>query len=316
MPPTIYKLLYLLPLLFLCGCESMRGQRPCEIYELSNDINVQLISDLKILSSSDAQGRRTATQGNVFSYQYLVKRFKGIGLEKIAPSYLVPFNHKKLGSKQGKNIIGRINGRINDQKMIVITAHYDHLGKRGGNIYYGADDNASGVAMMLALAQHLMSYPPKYTVLFVATDAEEKGLLGSQALLKSPLVSLDDIVFNINLDMLGRANKLYYYSSKSRSDIFHQGVANIKQTCLVNRRSHRSPFTGGMIDYKKASDHWSFAQQGIDFLFVGGGLHADYHRVGDHADRISATKFSNRVAVVTQMFNLVEDNISESVVIN
>jgi len=268
------------------------------------------MSDLKILSSDKAQGRRTGTQGSIFSYQYLENRFEEIGLEKIAPSYLVPFSHNKLGAKQGVNVVGGINGKINPDKVIVVTAHYDHLGQRGSDIYSGADDNASGVAMMLALAQHLVEFPPNYSVVFVATDAEEKGLLGSQAFLNSPMTVVDNISFNINLDMLARANKLFYYSSKARADSFHQEVAQIKQVCLVNRRSHRSLKTGRMIDYKKASDHWSFAKKGIDFLFVGGGQHADYHQVGDRAPKISAKKFSNRLAVIIQIFNLVEKNVS------
>lgn len=306
---TMKKFGYLTILLFLVGCQSNSIQRPCDSYELTNQINKQLITDLKILSSNEAQGRRTATQGSVFSYQYLAKRFEEIGLKKVASSYLVPFSHPDLDSKLGRNVVGEIKGRSNSKKYIVITAHYDHLGRRGGNIYFGADDNASGVAMMLALAQHLIQFPPKYSVIFVATDAEEKGLLGSNAFIQSSLILLSAIKFNINLDMLGRANRLFYLTNKSRTEFFHQRIANIKQTCLVHKQFHRSLLTGRMIDYNKASDHWSFAKQGIDFLFVGGGLHADYHRVGDSASKISATKFSNRVAVITQLFTLVESNI-------
>ena len=110
-------------------------------------------------------------------------------------------------------MVAWLEGTQYPDKYIVITAHYDHLGKSGGKIYNGADDNASGVAAMLSIAEQLRRSRPKHSVIFLATDAEEKGLYGAKAFVQKPPVEISSIRFNLNLDMLaqggGTSPKLY-----------------------------------------------------------------------------------------------------------
>lgn len=280
--------------------------RPCKNFHVPDRINQQLMDDLVTLSSKKAAGRRTESLGHTFSYQYITQRFKAIGLTSWQGNYTQRFSHPKLGDKVGVNILGWLEGQRYPEQYIVVTAHYDHLGRRGSRIFYGADDNASGVAMMLSLASYLKATSPDFSVIFVATDAEEKGLLGSEQLLASKIIPSPLIKLNINLDMVARSKRLYYLSSKPRKHEMHQKIRGITQACLINRRTHRSFSNHQVIDFKKASDHWSFSKAGIDFIFLGGGQHADYHTVNDVAQRISARQFSNRIAVVTQLFTIAE----------
>ncbi|MCG7531887.1 DUF4910 domain-containing protein [Psychrobium sp. MM17-31] len=292
--------------ILLIGCQSMNQTRPCKSYQVPNSVNQQLITDLKVLASPKMAGRRTGSDGHRLSYQYIIKRFNEIGLLPWQGSHMQRFAHPKLGKRVGTNVLGMIQGQSNSEQYIVVTAHYDHLGGRGHHTYHGADDNASGVAMMLALATYLKTHHPQVTVLFVATDAEEKGLLGSEQLIASNTIDLDKVLLNINLDMVGRAKRLYYLASWSKRDPVHQQVKMIEQSCLISRRTHRSFSNTKIIDYKKASDHYSFAKQGVDFVFVGGGQHADYHTPRDTAASISPTRFSNRVSVVEQLYLIFE----------
>jgi len=305
--------IYLLCLLFfLTGCQTTSSTRPCKSFEIPKYVDQQLMADLSTLASLQANGRKTGTPGHKYSYQYIIERFKDIGLQSWRGGYTQRFSHPKLKKRTGVNVLGFLQGKLTSDKLIVVTAHYDHLGGRGRNVYLGADDNASGVAMMMALATYLTRYPPQFSVLFVATDAEEKGLLGSEQLIASKTIDINKAVFNINLDMVARAKRLYYLSSKPKNDIFHQKIKQIEQACLISRRTHRSFSNTKVIDYKKASDHFSFARQGVDYIFIGGGQHADYHGVGDNVARISPTHFSNRVAVVNQLYALIEQSVIDS----
>ena len=283
--------------------------RPCKSFEIPKYIDQQLMADLSTLASPQANGRKTGTPGHEYSYQYIAKRFKAIGLQPWRGDYTQRFSHPKLKKRIGVNVLGFLQGKLSSDKLIVVTAHYDHLGGRGRNVYWGADDNASGVAMMMALATHLIHHSPQFSVLFVATDAEEKGLLGSEQLIASNTIDINKVVFNINLDMVARAKRLYYLSSRPKKDVFHHQIKQIEQACLISRRTHRSFSNTKVIDYKKASDHFSFARHGVEYLFIGGGQHADYHGVGDNVARISPTHFSNRVTVVNQLYALVEQSI-------
>jgi Zn-dependent M28 family amino/carboxypeptidase len=102
-------------------------------------------------------------------------------------------------------VIGLVRGTARPGRIILVTAHYDHLGVQHGTIYNGADDNASGTAAMLAIAYWFRSHPPRNTVVFVALDAEEEGLVGATALVRDHEVPADSVLLNVNLDMVSRS---------------------------------------------------------------------------------------------------------------
>ena len=167
--------------------------------------SIQIMADIKHLASDELEGRRSGEKGNDLAREYIVTRFKKLGLEKMDTSFLQAFSFYKRVYKKTyncNNIIGKITGTKYPEKYIVLTAHFDHLGKRDEKIFNGADDNASGVAAILEAADFFKKNPPKHSIIFVAFDAEELGLEGAKYFVDNPPISLDHILMNVNLDMI------------------------------------------------------------------------------------------------------------------
>lgn len=194
-----------------------------------------------------------------------------------------------------KNVIALKEG--SDPKLkneyIVISAHYDHVGRgnkqnsRGGigQIHNGADDNASGTSGLLELARVVQKLKLKRSVLFMSFDGEEAGLLGSKHYAANPLVPMKNIVTILNMDMISR-NK--------PTEIFIGGMGrNTMLDDCINRISAKYKLTlnpKGMEQYLKRSDQWSFMEKGVPGLFFFGGTHADYHTANDDPERCNITK--------------------------
>ena len=170
------------------------------------------IEDIRILSADDMQGRAPGTPGSEKARSYIVSRFARIGLSPIGDTFEQPFEFaKRDGTKlRGVNLVARIKG-TRPGKAMVVSAHYDHLGVRNGEIYNGADDNASGVAGLLAVAEAFKAKRPKHDVIFAVVDAEESGLRGAKAFAAAPPVPLESIALDVNFDMLSKnaKNELY-----------------------------------------------------------------------------------------------------------
>ncbi|WP_169726084.1 M20/M25/M40 family metallo-hydrolase [Aestuariibacter salexigens] len=252
------------------------------------------MSDLYALADDMMQGRRTGTRGAAMARQYVAARFTEIGLQPVArDDYFHPFDYPKVGSDiSGVNVLGVVPGDGFSGRFIVVTAHYDHLGKQGGRVFNGADDNASGVAAMLALAASIKQQPLPYSVLFLATDAEEKGLYGAKAFVESPPVSLDQIVANLNLDMLGQGKHRYklYISGAGSHPAFEQLIDDTEALgtlCIIKgHRDVRRGYVNRRNNYRQASDHGAFLRHDIPYLFVGVAEHGTYHTDEDSAESI------------------------------
>ena len=131
----------------------------------------QLLRDLETLSADAMEGRLPGTPGGARARAYIIQRFKEVGIQPIGDSYERPFTFKAGGSpddRSGVNVIGVIRGRREPERYLALTAHYDHLGVRNGQVFNGADDNASGVAAMLAVAARLNIDKPDHSVLIAA----------------------------------------------------------------------------------------------------------------------------------------------------
>jgi Zn-dependent M28 family amino/carboxypeptidase len=190
-----------------------------------------------------------------------------------------------------KNVAALLPGSgPNADEIVVVGAHYDHLGlgRLGGmfglpgSIYHGADDNASGTCTVMELASRLAHGPaPARSILFICFTAEEEGLIGSEYFVRHPPVPLAKIVAMVNLDMVGRIrDQTLYIGGQGTSKDFDSILA---QSDLDSPLRLKSIGRGGM----GPSDHMSFAQQRIPVMFFFSGLHADYHRPTDIADKIN-----------------------------
>jgi len=266
----------------------------------------QLMNDLKELSSDKYEGRKSGSAGNRNAAAYIIKRFEQIGLKSYNNNWKQAFDLRNE-KVSGENLFGYIPGKLDE--IIVISAHYDHLGKVGGKVYNGADDNASGVAGLLSIASYFKRNPPGYTLLFVCFDAEEKSLQGSKAFVAKPPVPLEKIVLNINLDMISRADKndLYAcgtYHYPQFKNYLPKGKGNIKL-----RLGHDNP-KQGKDDWTSQSDHFAFHEKKIPFIYFGVEDHKDYHKPTDDFERIKPATFSNVVELITQAISEIDKAMS------
>ena len=206
----------------------------------------------------------------------------------------------KVTSTPGVNVLGFIEGidpAVNDE-VIVVSAHYDHLGKRGNDIYYGADDNASGTAAVLEIAQAMAKAKadgagPRRSVLCMLVTGEEKGLLGSQYYAENPVFPISGTVANVNIDMIGRMDTLHrhpYYTYVIGSDRLSTELHEINETANRLYTKLELDYTYNRDDdpnkFYYRSDHYNFAKKGIPAIFYFSGVHEDYHRPGDTPDKL------------------------------
>lgn len=207
----------------------------------------------------------------------------------------------------GENVLGFVEGSdpLLKDEVLVLTAHYDHLGKRGSDIYFGADDNGSGTSTILEVAQAFASarqtgYGPRRSVLFMLVSGEEKGLLGSEYYVNHPVFPLDATIANINVDMVGRVddkhknnpNYIYVIGSDRLSTDLHRinEQANATYTQLELDYTYNAESDPNRYYYR--SDHYNFAERGIPAVFFFNGTHADYHRTSDTVDKINFEKMA------------------------
>lgn len=261
--------------------------------------SARLLTDLRVLAADSMEGRRPGTEGSERARRYLLQRMREIGLEPLGGSELAhPFALRRDGAEagQGINLIGVVPGTVHADRYLVVTAHYDHVGIRDGEIYNGADDNASGTAALLALARHFSENPPEHGIVFAALDAEEMGLQGARAFVASPPVEREAIVLNVNLDMVSRGDRGELYAAGAHHYPFlrpHlERVAAVAPVSL--RLGHDSPDLGS-DDWTNQSDHAAFHAAGIPFVYFGVEDHPDYHRPTDDAERVDPAFFVGAV---------------------
>jgi len=265
----------------------------------------QLMQDVKSLSSDAMQGRRTGTRGSRLAQFYILQRFKETGLQPLHDSsYEYPFFFEdKDGQKvMGTNLLALIPGKKSD--IIVISAHYDHLGisatsVNGDSIYNGADDNASGVAGLLALAAYFQKHPPEHTLVLAAFDAEEENLKGSDAFVHQFPELMKRIRLNINMDMISHNDKGELYACGTRQYPFLKSfLSQAAQGSPVHLLFGHDDPSSGSDNWIDQSDQGSFYAQKIPFIYFGVEDHPDYHRVSDEFKTISPSFFYHATEII------------------
>jgi len=281
------KLYLLLPLAFTIGCSSVKTSN----LPSRSD---QLLTDVKILSSDAFEGRKTGTKGAELARNYISKRFKEIGLKSfpLLNSYHQAFTFAGIDDPKiaGKNVIGYIPG--SSSKIIVISAHYDHLGIINGKIFNGADDNASGVAGMLKIAAHYAKSKPNYTLIFAAFDAEEFGRKGSEYFVNHLPVDIKRIKLNLNLDMISHNDKGELYASGTYKNPQLKNYIATTNPDLKILFGHDNPKLG-IDDWTNQSDQSAFNDKNIPFIYFGVEDHKDYHKSTDTFENINQEFFIN-----------------------
>ena len=263
----------------------------------------QLLEDVRILSADNMEGRLVGSPGGARARAYILGRLKQIGL---APALGVSHEHafeikRQADTLTGVNLLAMIPGTGGSSRVLVVMAHYDHVGVRNGEIFNGADDNASGVAALLQIAAAMKARPPLHDVIFAIVDAEEGGLRGARAMVADPAFKplLDRTVLAVNFDMISRSDKNELYAAgayhfpwlKPRLDAI---AADARVTL---KQGHDSPLPREQ-DWSTQSDHGAFHQLKRPWVYFGVEDHADYHKPTDDFGAIPHDFFLRSAATV------------------
>ena len=273
--------------------------------------SLQMITDLQQLSSDAFKGRQAGTPEIDLSHALIQNRLRQAGIDSLATGYFQSFT---LNAVTHNNLLGVIKGTARPDKYIVMGAHYDHVGVRAsdGDVYNGADDNAGGVAAVLAAAKYFKANPPKHSIIFALWAAEEVGLRGSKYFTDNlpGTLTLSQLKFNLNLDMIARSdnNKIwacgtYHYPTYKYLVDSLQG-----RTVVELKAGYDSP--SSPQNWTNLSDQGSFHAKGIPFLYLGVEDHADYHKVTDEFSKIVPAKFNENANIAAQMMLLLDRKLN------
>lgn len=312
-------LLGLLCLVLSCGSTQSTANKDYSKADIAKYMNTITEADLKehlyIVASDEMEGRNTGEPGQKKAGKYLIKEYQSnkISYPKGAKDFYQPvpseFMSKSFSPKlnDSENIWAYIEGTEKPDEVLVISAHYDHVGMKNGEVYNGADDDGSGTVALLEIAEAFMQakkdgYGPKRSILFLHVTGEEHGLHGSRYYSENPLFPIANTIADLNIDMIGRrdaehkdnGNYVYVIGSDRLSTDLHN----------INEEANKK-FTNLDLDYtfndRKdpnqfyfRSDHYNFAKKGIPIIFYFSGVHDDYHMPGDDPEKIEYDLLAKR----------------------
>lgn len=265
--------------------------------------SVQLLRDIETLSADAMQGRGIGAPGGAKAREYVLQRFQEAGIKPFKDSYLQPFEFTNRAGKKfnGVNVVGFVEGKKNKDKYIVVTAHYDHVGVQKGEIYNGADDNASGTSALFALAEYFKKNKPHHTIIFAAFDAEESGLRGARAFVEKPPVAKESLILNLNMDMISRndKNELYAVGTYSYPQL-KPTLETVAKTARIKLLLGHDRPEQGSDDWTNQSDQGAFHAAKIPFIYFGVEDHKDYHKPTDDFQNIQPEFYVRAVETIIE----------------
>lgn len=314
--------LFLLPLAAFalsCGSSKTTAQKDpanADVVKYMNTITpAELKTHLYIVASDEMEGRNTGEPGQKKAGKYLIEQYTKNGIsypgaatdwyQKVPSAFMARSFSPKLNDSE--NIWAYIEGTEKPEEVLVISAHYDHVGMKNGEVYNGADDDGSGTVALLEIAQAFMEakkegYGPKRSILFLHVTGEEHGLHGSRYYSENPLYPIANTIADINIDMVGRrdddhkdnGNYIYVIGSDRLSSELHaiNEEANKKYTKLDMDYKYNDRKDPNQFYFR--SDHYNFAKKGIPIIFYFNGVHADYHKPTDTPDKIEYDLLAKR----------------------
>jgi len=293
-------------LLIISGCATKKENGKGLAQYINSISTVDLKTNLTIIAADDMEGRETGSEGQKKAGRYLIEQYQknGIPFPKGATSYYQPIPAAFLNAKykenlpDSENIWAFIEGSEKPDEIVVVSAHYDHVGVKNGEIHNGADDDGSGTVALVEIAKAFEKakkegHGPKRSILILHVTGEEHGLHGSRFYSENPLFPLANTVADVNIDMIGRHDEFHPNDSNYiyliGSDYLSTDLYNI---CEETNKAN----TQLALDYKYndrkdpnrfyyRSDHYNFAKNGVPSVFLFSGIHEDYHKPGDDVDK-------------------------------
>ena len=321
------------------ACASLHAQAAPRVDSAPALNETRLFTNLATLAADSMEGRLAGSPGGARARAFLVREFARIGLQPLVKGYAISFSAqlhiadrlasdpppRRLGTRQstipvrhyplifGNNLVGVVRGTLHPDRYIVVSAHYDHLGMRDGEIYHGADDNASGSAAILAIAEWTVAHPPLNSVIFAWFDAEEEGLLGSAAFVDRPPVPLEKIIADVNLDMISRSvTRELNIVGAHTYPVMQAFVDTVAALGLVRvRQGHEGARGDTLSDLTDRSDQGSFKHKKIPFVLINNDEHADYHRPTDEALRINPEFFYRSAQTAAAFLRVLDGSLDQ-----
>ena len=270
---------------------------------------------LEEVSSDKYNGRMTGEEGHNQVCDYIRGYYISQNIEapESHPDYYQKVPKEILPDElnDSQNIIAYIKGSEFPDEYLFISAHSDHEGLIDGEIYNGADDNGSGTAAVLEIAEAFNEavkdgYKPKRSIVFLHVTAEEKGLHGSRYYSNNPIFPIENTMATLNIDMIGRVDPSH---KDNENYIYVIGSDRISTELHFIAQKANDKFTKLNLDYKYnadndpnryyyRSDHYNFALKGIPIIFFFNGEHEDYHKPTDTADKINYPLLSKRTKLI------------------
>lgn len=265
------------------------------------------------------EGRMTGTDGQKMAAEYLRNFYMDQGIaspiEENNYYQIIPASY--LGRRitnDSENVLAYIQGSEKPEEVIVLSAHYDHVGKReDGTIYNGADDDGSGTVAMLEIAEAFQKAVkdgngPKRSILFLHVTGEEIGLYGSKYYTENPVFPLENTLCNLNTDMIGRIdpdkadnpNYIYLIGSDKLSEELHQLSEDVNKTYINLELDYKFNDDNDPNRFYYRSDHYNFAKNNIPVIFYFNGVHEDYHKPTDTPDKIEYELMAKRAQLIFQ----------------
>ncbi len=273
---------------------------------------------LYIFASDEFEGRDTGEEGQKKAANYIRDFYIKNKIQSPESPYVenyfqkIPANTYPKIKKDTENVLGFIEGSEKPDEILVISAHYDHVGVNNGEIYNGADDDGSGSVAILEIAKAFKKaekegFKPKRSILFLHVTAEEIGLLGSKFYTDiQPVFPLENTVADLNTDMIGRiddAHKgnpdyVYLIGSDKLSTELHNLSEEINQKYIGLELDYTFNDENDPNRFYYRSDHYNFAKNNVPIIFYFNGVHADYHRPTDTPDKINYEALAKRAQLI------------------
>lgn len=267
----------------------------------------RLQTNLTVIASDEMEGRDTGTEGQKKAGRYIIDFYKknGISFPRGANDYYQPIPASYLNAKRkerlndSENIWAYIEGSEKPEEIVVVSAHYDHIGTKKGEVFNGADDDGSGTVALMEIAAAFQKakkegHGPKRSILILHFTGEEHGLHGSRYYSENPIFPLSNTVADINIDMIGRRDKFH---ENSNNYVYLIGSDYLSSDLYELCEKVNKTYNLLTIDYKYndkkdpnrfyyRSDHYNFAKNGIPSVFLFNGTHDDYHQATDDVNKI------------------------------
>jgi len=286
-----------------------------EIISYANTITAKELKDeVYYLSSDDLKGRKTGEIGFEMVSNYLKEYYMKEGIPSpLGKDYYqhIPETFFYGNDKSSQNVLAYIKGSKFPEEVLIISAHCDHLGVKDDLIYNGADDNGSGTAALMEIAQAFKKaeedgFAPKRSILFLHLTGEEEGLEGSRYYTSHPVFSLENTIADLNIDMIGRVDDIHQDNSNY---VYLIGSDRLSTELHYISEAANNEFTQLDLDYTyndendsnnfyTRSDHYNFADKNIPVIFYFNGVHDDYHQPTDTPDKLNYPLLEKRAKLI------------------